>query len=104
MIAITGNTYPVRAELKALGGKWDPARKAWLVPPAKADEARRLVAAAPKSGYTNRFRPGYVDSRFSSSGGRRSGGAYDAGCWDCRAARRAGREACARCLFDAYDC
>jgi hypothetical protein len=34
MIAISGNTYPVRDQLKALGGKWDPAKKAgWCRPP-----------------------------------------------------------------------
>jgi hypothetical protein len=102
-IAITGNTYPVRDQLKALGGKWDPAKKAWLVPAAKADEARRLVAAAPKqTGGYNRLRSGYVDSRFGS--GRRRSGAYDPRCWDCREARRAGREACRQCLHDEYDC
>jgi hypothetical protein len=95
MIAIIGNTYPVRDQLKALGGKWDPAKKAWLVPAGRADEARRLVAGAPKQsgGYTNRIRSG---------GSRR--GAYDPRCWDCRAARRAGREACKQCMFDEYDC
>jgi hypothetical protein len=101
-IAITGNTYPVRDQLRALGGRWDPARKAWLVPAGRADEARRLVAAAPKqNGGYNRLRSSYVDSRFSSGGSRR--GAYDPSCWACRDARRAGREACKQCMFDTYD-
>lgn len=29
----TGNTYPIRAAIKSLGGKWDADRKAWIVPP-----------------------------------------------------------------------
>jgi hypothetical protein len=44
--AITGNTYPVRESLKALGGRWNPEEKAWMVPDAKADEARKIVASA----------------------------------------------------------
>ena len=47
MTAITGNTYPVKDQLKALGGKWNPEVKGWVVPDDKAEEARRLVAGAP---------------------------------------------------------
>lgn len=47
MIAIVGNTYPVRDQLKALGGKWSAERKAWMVPDDKAEAANRLVAAVP---------------------------------------------------------
>jgi len=46
--AISGNTYPVRAQLKALGGRWDPDQKAWMVPDDKVEQARQLVAGAPK--------------------------------------------------------
>jgi|GEM_PF-2802873 len=45
-VLITGNTYPVRNEIKALGGKWDPKTKGWRVPTEKAAEATKLVAAA----------------------------------------------------------
>ena len=43
MTAIRGNTYPARRELRAMGGEWDGARKAWMVPDDRADEARALV-------------------------------------------------------------
>ena len=43
MIAITGNTYPVKDQLKAMGARWNPDQKAWMVPEAKAEEARKLV-------------------------------------------------------------
>lgn len=43
---ITGNTYPVKDDLRALGGRWDAAAKGWRVPADKADEAQKLVAAA----------------------------------------------------------
>jgi hypothetical protein len=46
MVAIKGNTYPVKDQLKALGGKWDAAGKAWMVPDEKAEQARALVPAA----------------------------------------------------------
>jgi len=46
---VTGNTYPVKDELKALGARWDAANKGWRVPAAKAAEAQALVAGAPKS-------------------------------------------------------
>jgi hypothetical protein len=53
MVAITGNTFPVKDALKALGGRWDGGAKAWMVPAGRADEARALVPAersrAPKS-------------------------------------------------------
>jgi len=45
-VPITGNTYPVRAGLYKLGGKWDAEAKAWMVPEEKAEEARKLVQAA----------------------------------------------------------
>ncbi len=28
----SGNTYPIRAAIKSLGGKWDQQRKVWIVP------------------------------------------------------------------------
>lgn len=46
-VAITGNTYPVREQIKALGGRWNADSKAWMVPAAKADDARKLVSSAP---------------------------------------------------------
>ena len=47
MTTITGNTYPVRDQLKALGAKWDVDRKCWMIDDAKAEEARQIVASAP---------------------------------------------------------
>jgi hypothetical protein len=48
-LEVSGNTYPVRDQLKELGGKWDPKRKVWkFADPAKAAEAQKLVAAQGK--------------------------------------------------------
>lgn len=55
-VAITGNTFPVKEALKALGGRWDPGTKAWMVPAARAKEAWALVppaASKPKPAATN---------------------------------------------------
>lgn len=48
-IAIIGNTYPVKEQLKALGGRWDADQRAWMVPAEKAEQARSLVTSAPTS-------------------------------------------------------
>ena len=45
---ITGNTYPVKDAIKALGGSWDSNRQGWLVPVEKAEEARKLVDSTPQ--------------------------------------------------------
>ena len=53
MQLITGNTYPVKESIKALGGTWSKASKGWLVPDESADKARAIVASAgPSEPYT----------------------------------------------------
>lgn len=47
MTSISGNTFPVKDQIRALGGKWNADKKVWEVPDAKADAARSLVAGAP---------------------------------------------------------
>ena len=47
--AIVGNTYPVREKLRALGGRWNSTQNAWLVPADKVEEAKTLVANAPRN-------------------------------------------------------
>ncbi len=46
MTLITGNTYPVRLQIIALGGHWDKSKRGWLVPDHAAGAARALVARA----------------------------------------------------------
>ncbi len=46
MILITGNTYPVKEQIKAMGGRWDAAASGWRVPAERADEALALVQSA----------------------------------------------------------
>lgn len=49
LVAIKGNTYPVKDGLKALGGRWNADEKAWMVPQAHAEAAWALVSGAPKA-------------------------------------------------------
>lgn len=49
MVAVTGNTYPVKDKLKELGAKWDKDNKQWLVPEDKKAEAEKLVSEASKA-------------------------------------------------------
>lgn len=84
---ITGNTYPVKDQIKALGGKWDAAAQGWRVPAAKADEARALVAAAPVEPKTKRESANASGgrrrySRCASCGSSNNRGFYL--CWDCK--------------------
>lgn len=42
-VEISGNTYPHRIAFRAMGGKWDGAKKAWVLPAEKAGEALALM-------------------------------------------------------------
>lgn len=53
MTAITGNTFPVKDKLKALGGRWNPDKKVWMIPDDKVNEAMELVKNAPKISYSD---------------------------------------------------
>lgn len=44
-VRISGNTYPVRIELRALGGRWDADGRCWWVPSEHAAEALALLPA-----------------------------------------------------------
>lgn len=60
MIAITGNTYPVKDQLRALGAKWNPDKKVWMIADDKAEQAKAIVASAPakSASGSNSYRPG----------------------------------------------
>lgn len=48
-VLVTGNTYPVKDSLKAMGARWDAAAKGWRVPAAKAAAAQALVPGVKSS-------------------------------------------------------
>jgi hypothetical protein len=93
MALITGRTYPVRAALKALGGRWNARAQGWDVPSDKADEARALVAGgasgssstrAPRGSRYTRFSGGYGDEpRGVEVYTNRRGRCEDAPCCGC---------------------
>ena len=68
-VLITGNTYPVRLQMRDLGGVWNKPAQGWDIPAAKADEARALVAG--------------TGSRYGSSYTRFAGRCEDAPCCGC---------------------
>jgi hypothetical protein len=46
LVPVSGNTYPVKDQLKALGARWNPDQKCWMVSPDKADAARRIIGGS----------------------------------------------------------
>lgn len=85
LIPISGNTYPVKEQLKSLGARWKPDRKCWMVPADKADQAYALVSNAPRKSYSSA-------STYRRTGGRRTGcscGSIEgqiraSDCWTCK--------------------
>jgi hypothetical protein len=86
---ITGNTYPVKDQIKALGAKWDKVSKGWLVPAVAAAAARELVDNAPPAAprparWPDRYQSNYY--RFSSGAEayqNKRGRCEDAPCCGC---------------------
>jgi hypothetical protein len=54
MSPLEGNTYPIRDQLRSLGGQWDAGAKVWLVPTSRLALAKALLLDAPKSTYRPR--------------------------------------------------
>jgi hypothetical protein len=82
-VLITGNTYPVKDLLRALGGQWDKTAKGWYVPADRAEEANQIMASAPAS---RGRRYGSTLTRFSSGAEvytNRRGRCEDAPCCGC---------------------
>ncbi|HOE18643.1 MAG TPA: hypothetical protein PLU95_09290 [Syntrophales bacterium] len=44
-IAIVGNTFPVREELRAMGCEWDRRAQLWYAPKSQAEAAQKLVSS-----------------------------------------------------------
>lgn len=86
-MSVTGNTYPVREQLAALGGIWDEDNGAWIMPTPEALVAgRALVAAASRpvpratrrSG-TSAYRPNGLGGICAACGDDCGGGLYSCG-------------------------
>ncbi len=50
---ITGNTFPVKDQLRELGGRWNQEAKGWDVPDDQVEAAKALVANAPRKKFEN---------------------------------------------------
>lgn len=89
MAEISGNTYPVRERLKALGGVWNPEKKVWIVPDERAEAARAIVAAGPVG--TRRREPVYWRCQVCGAKRTRYNPIYRSGeCRDCYEERKMG--------------
>lgn len=89
-VLITGNTYPVKEQIKALGGRWNKKGQGWEVPVAVAAEAQALVDGAPVKEARYQPRRGNYRSNyafFPSTGGEwyqnKNGRCEDAPCCGC---------------------
>ena len=51
-VAITGNTYPVKDQLREMGARWDPAGKRWLIDASQAEAARLIVEGGPNGPFS----------------------------------------------------
>lgn len=88
MTTITGNTYPVKEQLKALGGRWNADAKGWDVADDKAEEARAIVGSAPVQPYRSRSQSRYRSNYARFAGGgewyqNKKGRCEDAPCCGC---------------------
>lgn len=43
MRPLRGNTYPIKEQLKKLGGRWDAKKKVWRLPKATYAKAAKLL-------------------------------------------------------------
>lgn len=46
---VTGNTFPVRDALRAMGSTWSSDERGWYVPMERLEEAEELIRNAPKN-------------------------------------------------------
>lgn len=90
-VLITGNTFPVKEQLKALGARWNKDAKGWEVPAEKAEEAKALVAGAPQEATTKKGRPRYTRCQVCGVQASRYVRIYGSGeCRDCYEERKMG--------------
>ena len=101
LVEISGNTYPVKDQLKALGGKWNAEKKCWMVPSQNKTKAKELVTNAPKQTHHTKNTMSKTD-RIAAAARKRGetpGKCSACGmkvkfpyteCWDCREERMMG--------------
>ena len=46
LVTLTGNTFAAKDEIKKLGGKWDQAKKAWVVDANRTMKEKAVLDAA----------------------------------------------------------
>jgi hypothetical protein len=92
MTLITGNTYPVRKQIKALGGVWNKARQGWLVPDHNAATASALAGQKPAPSEPRKPVAPCWECKDPNGFFRPYGAATPVYCDSCHAKRRAAEE------------
>ena len=92
---ITGNSYPVKDQLKGLGARWDADRKAWWVSSEEtAKKCQEIVAnggSSAKSSASSPSRPRFSKCRVCGVAASRYVRIYGSGeCRDCFEERKMG--------------
>lgn len=47
LVPIRGNTYPIRSQLREMGGEFDRAAKVWMIPANRVADVKELLEPAP---------------------------------------------------------
>lgn len=90
LVEITGNTYPVKDALKAMGARWNADKKCWMIAASKAQEAAAIVGTAGPKKPSRSFAQPFAANRAWAH--RKNGGVGfcgapgcgRSGCRDCR--------------------
>lgn len=45
---LIGNTYPIKDQIKSLGGRWNSEKKCWMIPKHNFEKAVELMTSKPK--------------------------------------------------------
>jgi hypothetical protein len=45
MVPLPGNTYPIRDQLRSLGGEFDSVARVWMLPANRIAEAKKFLSA-----------------------------------------------------------
>lgn len=48
LVPIVGKTFDVKETLKAMGAKWDPDKRTWMIAQSKITEAQEVVRKGPQ--------------------------------------------------------
>lgn len=69
MTKLEGNTFPIKDQVKAAGGRWDPAQKIWMVPESEHARLSALIPGKTPRAYKAPEAPNNQPRGYSPPGG-----------------------------------